>query len=101
MIKFKAIKAATLEANNESDSAREFNISAEVKTNKGEVQSGKVTMLGDGQEIATFSGWNEDQLNVTMNGVPEEQKDNLFKEVRLFVSDLRIKASEFDLTKLL
>lgn len=104
MIKFNAVKAATLVANNESDAAREYNISAEVKTNKGEagnVQAGKVTMIGGEQEIATFSGWNESQLNVTMLDVPEEQKDDLFKAVRLFVSDLRVKASEFDLSTLL
>lgn len=104
MIKFSAIKAATLVANNESDAERIYSISAEIETRNGKainVQSGAVKVLGGEQNIATFSGWNESQLNVTMHDVPEEQKDDLFKAVRLFVSDLRVKASEFDLSTLL
>lgn len=104
MIKFKSVKAATLEANNESDAAREYNISAEVETRNGKatnVQSGEVKVLGGECNIATFSGWNENQLNVTMDGVPEEEKDAVFKAVRIFVKGLRTKASEFDLSALL
>lgn len=104
MIKFNAIKAATLVANNESDAERVYNISAEVETRNGKatnVQSGTVKVLGGEQNIATFSGWNENQLNVTMDGVPEEEKDAVFKAVRLFVKELREKASEFDLSALL
>lgn len=104
MIKFKSIKAATLVANNESDAAREYNINAEVETRNGKatnVQSGAVKVLGGEQNIATFSGWHENQLNVTMDGVPEEEKDTVFRAVRIFVKELRTKASEFDLSALL
>lgn len=104
MIKFNAIKAATLVANNESDAERVYNISAEVETRNGKatnVQSGAVKVLGGECNIATFSGWNENQLNVTMDGVPEEEKDAVFKAVRIFVKELREKASEFDLSALL
>jgi hypothetical protein len=104
MIKFNAIKAATLVANNESDAERVYNISAEVETRNGKatnVQSGTVKVLEGEQNISTFSGWNENQLNVTMDGVPEEEKDAVFKAVRLFVKELRTKASEFDLSALL
>lgn len=104
MIKFNSIKAATLVANNESDAERVYNISAEVETRNGKatnVQSGTVKVLGGECNIATFSGWNENQLNVTMDGVPEEEKDAVFKDVRLFVKGLRTKASEFDLSALL
>lgn len=104
MIKFNAIKAATLVANNESDAERVYNISAEVETRNGKatnVQSGTVKVLEGECNIATFSGWNENQLNVTMDGVPEEEKDAVFKAVRIFVKELRTKASEFDLSALL
>ena len=104
MIKFNAIKAATLVANNESDAERVYNISAEVESRNGKatnVQSGTVKVLGGEQNIATFSGWHEKQLNVTMDGVPEEEKDAVFKAVRLFVNELRTKTSELDLSELL
>lgn len=104
MIKFNAIKAATLVANNESDAERVYNIYAEVEAKNGKatnVQNGAVKVLEGECNLATFSGWNENQLNVTMDGVPEEEKDAVFKAVRIFVKELRDKASEFDLSALL
>lgn len=104
MIKFSTIKAATLVANNESDAERIYSIYAEVEKRNGKatnVQNGEVKVLGGEHNIATFSGWNENQLNVTMDGVPEEEKDAVFKAVRLFVNELRIKAGELDLSALL
>lgn len=103
MIKFNSIKAATVAASNENEVARVFNISAEVETKDGKavnVQSGKVFRLGEesaeGEDkaIATFSGWNEKHLSITVKDATDAEQDALFTAVRIFVKELREKGGE-------
>lgn len=97
MIKFKTIKAATIAASNEYDAERVYDISAEVETNSGKavnVQRGKVCRLGEENAIATFSGWNEKQLNVSLEDATDEEQEELFSAVRIFVKELREKGGQ-------
>lgn len=100
-----ALNSANIKFDNSGDTSRVYEITADCeitrKNKLGSYSSGEVKVLGGECNIATFSGWNENQLNVTMDGVPEEEKDAVFKAVRLFVKELRTKASEFDLSALL
>lgn len=103
MIKFNTIKAATIAATNENDADRVYNISADVETNNGKavnVQSGMVTRLGeempenDENVLATFSGWNEKHLNVSLKNAADEEQETVFSAVRIFVKELRDKGGK-------
>lgn len=102
MIKFNAIKAATIAANNESEEGRVYNISAEIETRDGKatnVSRGSVKKVEGEEEIATFNGWNESHLTVNMNNVSDEEQDAVFAAVRAFVKQLREKAGNLNLTE--
>lgn len=102
MIKFNEVKAATVAANNESDTDRMYNISATVEVKNGvatNVSHGSVKKLEGEEEIATFNGWNENHLNVSMNNVADEEQDAVFAAVRAFVKQLREKAGNLNLTE--
>ena len=105
MIKFKEIKAATIEAANESDATCAYDLSATVDIRNGEatrVQNGIVkTLAEEPAEVANFSGWSANSISINMNNVPEEEQDAVFTAVRSFIKELKTEASAFDISSLL
>ena len=93
MIRFNEVKAAVIAVSNESEENRVYGITADAKFQNGKVQRiehGKlVTLDEEKRELATFSVWNEENVNINLNGVPAAEQSAVFGVVNGFIAQLR------------
>ena len=92
MIKFNEVKSATIAVSNESEESRVYGITADASLKDGtltRLEHGRVTTLEGSVEKATFSTWNEENVNLNMNNVPFAEQPAVFEAVNRFISELR------------
>ena len=84
-VDFTKLNLANVTADNSVDEARKYDITARVNINANKVNSvdsGRV--VKEGVEVATFSKWGENQLNVNFNGVDVMEMCSIITEVNAF-----------------
>lgn len=93
MIKLNEVKAATIAVSNESEENRVYGITAEAKFSDGKVtriEHGKLVRQNEEKtELATFSAWNDENVNINLNGVPAAEQPVVFGAVNGFIAELR------------
>lgn len=84
-VNFIKLNSASVTADNSADVEKKYEITAKVNINENKVNSidgGRV--IKDGVEVASFSKWGENQLNVNFNGVDVMEMCSIITEVNAF-----------------
>lgn len=93
MIKFNEVKSATIAVSNESEESRVYGITAEASFKEGKLarlEHGRLVSLDEEKtEKATFSTWNDENVNLNMNNAPSAEQPAVFEAVNRFISELR------------
>lgn len=88
-VDFTKLNSANVTADNSVDEARKYDITARVNINENKVNSvdsGRV--VKEGVEVASFSKWGENQLNVNFNGVDVMEMCSILTEVNSFYNNV-------------
>ena len=88
-VDFTKLNSATVTADNSVDEAKKYDITARVNINENKVNSvdsGRV--VKEGVEVASFSKWGENQLNVNFNGVDVMEMCSILTEVNSFYNNV-------------
>lgn len=84
-VDFKKLNSANVAADNSVDSAKVYDINANVNingTNVNSIDSGNV--MKEGVQVATFSRWGESQLNINFMNVDAMEMCTIITEVNAF-----------------
>ena len=88
-VNFIKVNTANVTANNSYDESKKYEISCYVNINGTKVQSiDRGQVVKEETEIATFSKWNEQQLNVNFNTSDVTEMCSIITEVNAFYSSL-------------
>lgn len=88
-VDFTKLNSANVTADNSVDEAKKYDITARVNISENKVNSvdsGRV--VKDGVEVASFSKWGENQLNVNFNGVDVMEMCSILTEVNSFYNNV-------------
>lgn len=88
-VDFTKLNSATVTADNSVDEAKKYDITARVNISENKansVDSGRV--VKEGVEVASFSKWGENQLNVNFNGVDVMEMCSILTEVNSFYNNI-------------
>lgn len=88
-VDFTKLNSANVTANNSVDEAKKYDITARVNISENKVNSvdsGRV--VKEGVEVASFSKWGENQLNVNFNGVDVMEMCSILTEVNSFYNNV-------------
>lgn len=88
-VDFTKLNSANVTADNSVDEAKKYDITARVNINENKVNSvdsGRV--VKEGAEVASFSKWGENQLNVNFNGVDVMEMCSILTEVNSFYNNV-------------
>ena len=88
-VDFTKLNSANVTADNSVDEAKKYDITARVNINENKVNSvdsGRV--VKEGVEVASFSKWGENQLNVNFNGVDVMEMCSILTEVNSFYNNV-------------
>lgn len=88
-VDFTKLNSANVTADNSVDEAKKYDITARVNINENKVDSvdsGRV--VKEGVEVASFSKWGENQLNVNFNGVDVMEMCSILTEVNSFYNNV-------------
>lgn len=84
-VNFIKVNTANVTANNSYDESKKYEISCYVNINGTKVQSiDRGQVVKEETEIATFSKWNEQQLNVNFNTSDVNEMCSIITEVNAF-----------------
>ena len=88
-VNFVKVNTANVTVNNSNDESKKYEISCYVNINGTKVQSiDRGQVVKDEVEIATFSKWNEQQLNVNFNTSDVNEMCAIVTEVNSFYGSL-------------
>lgn len=88
-VDFTKLNSANVTAENSVDETKKYDITARVNISENKVNSvdsGRV--VKEGVEVATFSKWGENQLNVNFNGVDVMEMCSILTEVNSFYNNV-------------
>lgn len=88
-VDFTKLNSVNVTADNSVDEAKKYDITARVNINENKVNSvdsGRV--VKEGVEVASFSKWGENQLNVNFNGVDVMEMCSILTEVNSFYNNV-------------
>ena len=88
-VDFTKLNSANVTADNSVDETKKYDITARVNISENKVNSvdsGRV--VKEGVEVATFSKWGENQLNVNFNGVDVMEMCSILTEVNSFYNNV-------------
>ena len=88
-VDFTKLNSANVTADNSVDEAKKYDITARVNINENKVNSvdsGRV--VKEGVEVASFSKWGDNQLNVNFNGVDVMEMCSILTEVNSFYNNV-------------
>lgn len=88
-VDFTKLNSANVTADNSVDEAKKYDITARVNISENKVNSvdsGRV--VKEGVEVASFSKWEENQLNVNFNGVDVMEMCSILTEVNSFYNNV-------------
>ena len=88
-VEFTKLNSAIVTASNLVDTEKKYDITARVNISENKansVDSGRV--VKDGVEVASFSKWGENQLNVNFNGVDVMEMCSILTEVNSFYNNV-------------
>ena len=88
-VDFTKLNSANVTADNSVDEAKKYDITARVNISENKVNSvnsGRV--VKEGVEVASFSKWGENQLNVNFNGVDVMEMCSILTEVNSFYNNV-------------
>lgn len=88
-VDFTKLNSANVTADNSVDEAKKYDITARVNISENKVNSvdsGRV--VKGGVEVASFSKWGENQLNVNFNGVDVMEMCSILTEVNSFYNNV-------------
>lgn len=92
---YKELKTATVNVDNSVDSAKVYAISADIRlqgqTTVESFENGIVTK--DEMQIATFSCWSSQNVNINFNGVDGDEQCAVIEAINTFMDDVKTKAS--------
>lgn len=90
-VKFVDLKSAVIGADNSEDSARVYDITANVHVNGSSVSgidSGEVKVLGESNIVVTFSNWG-DNLSLSFNGLSTSEYCTVVEAINTFIADAK------------
>lgn len=88
-VDFTKLNSANVSADNSVDTEKKYDINANVNINGNKVNSidgGRV--VKEGIEVASFSKWGENQLNVNFNNVDVMEMCSIITEVNTFYTNV-------------
>lgn len=95
-VTIKSLNSANVRMDNSVDAGRVYDIEANVNISTGNyvqsIDSGSVKK--EMNEVATFSSWGGDNLQINYNGVGAEEQCAIITAVNQFITDARAKATE-------
>lgn len=96
-VTIKSLNSANVRMDNSVDAGRVYDIEANVNISTGNyvqsIDAGSVKKEGE-NEVATFSSWGGDNLQINYNGVNAEEQCAIITAVNQFIADARAKATE-------
>lgn len=94
---YKELKTATVNVDNSVDSAKVYDISADIRlqgrTTVESFENGIV--IKDEMQIATFSCWSPQNVNINFNGVDSDEQCAVIEAINTFIEDVKTKAGSY------
>ena len=94
---YKELKTATVNVDNSVDSAKVYDISADIRlqgrTTVESFENGIV--IKDEMQIATFSCWSPQNVNINFNGVDGDEQCAVIEAINTFIEDVKTKAGSY------
>ena len=94
---YKELKTATVNVDNSVDSAKVYDISADVRLQgQNTVESFENgIVIKDEMQIATFSCWSPQNVNINFNGVDGDEQCAVIEAINTFIEDVKTKAGSY------